>query len=100
MTSRLSQLELDLEESRANEVKLKEKLEAVEGAEEALETEMKKLSVHVKQWRKAADAAATVLAKGMEMKGGRRILERCGSMDKQFGSEGEGIFGVRNDGRR
>ncbi|KAI8011979.1 Interactor of constitutive active ROPs 4 [Camellia lanceoleosa] len=98
MTSRLSQLELDLEESRANEVKLKEKLEAVEGAEEALETEMKKLSVHV-SGGEAAIFAAT-LAKGMEMKGGRRILERCGSMDKQFGSEGEGIFGVRNDGRR
>ncbi|CAL5390875.1 unnamed protein product [Camellia sinensis] len=86
MTLRLSQLELDLEDSRANEVKLKEKLEAVEGAKEALETEMKKLRVHTEQWRKAADAAATVLAGGMEMNGGRRISERCGSMDKQSGS--------------
>ncbi|KAL7241933.1 hypothetical protein ACSBR1_014498 [Camellia fascicularis] len=78
MTSRLSQLELDLEESRANEVKLKEKL----------------------KWRKAADVATTVLVGGMEMNGERRISERCGSMDKQFGSKGEGIFGVRNDGRK
>ncbi|KAI8024626.1 Interactor of constitutive active ROPs 1 [Camellia lanceoleosa] len=70
MTSRLSQLEVDLEESRGNEVKLKEKLEAVEEANEALETKMKKLRVHTEQWRKAADAATTVLAEGIEMNGG------------------------------
>ncbi|KAJ6423623.1 hypothetical protein OIU84_024572 [Salix udensis] len=62
------------------------KLEAAEGANEALETEMKKMKVQTEQWRKAADAAAAVLAGGVEMNG--RIPERCGSMDKHFG----GVF--------
>uniref|UniRef100_A0A5B7AQ31 Putative interactor of constitutive active ROPs 4-like n=1 Tax=Davidia involucrata TaxID=16924 RepID=A0A5B7AQ31_DAVIN len=84
-TSRLSQLGQELEESKANAVELNEKLEAVEGAKEALEIEMKKLRVQTEQWRKAADAAAAVLAGGVEMNG-RRISERRGSMDKHFGS--------------
>ncbi|XP_057461995.1 interactor of constitutive active ROPs 4-like [Actinidia eriantha] len=88
MNSRLSQLGRELEANRDNEVQLKEKLKAVEGAKEALEAEMKKLRVQTEQWRKAADAAAAVLADGVEMNG-RRMSERCGSMDKQFGS----IFG-------
>ncbi|XP_057465318.1 interactor of constitutive active ROPs 4-like [Actinidia eriantha] len=87
MTSTLSQMGQELEASRANEAELKEKLEAVEGAKEALEAEMKKLRVQTEQWRKAADAAAAVLSGGVEMSG-RRISERCGSMDKHFG----GIF--------
>ncbi|KAA8524082.1 hypothetical protein F0562_010487 [Nyssa sinensis] len=85
LASRLSQLGQELEESKATAVQLNEKLEAVEGEKEALETEMKKLRVQTEQWRKAADAAAAVLAGGVEMNG-RRISERCGSMDKQFGS--------------
>ncbi|KAL7186085.1 hypothetical protein ACSBR2_027943 [Camellia fascicularis] len=85
MASKLSQMGQELEASRANEVELKEKLEAVEGAKEALESEMKKLRVQTEQWRKAADAAAAVLAGGVEMNG-RRISERCGSMEKPFGA--------------
>ncbi|KAG6383256.1 hypothetical protein SASPL_157002 [Salvia splendens] len=42
---------------------------------------MKMLRVQTEQWRKAADAAATVLAGDAEANG-RRISERCGSMDK------------------
>ena len=87
MNSRLSQLGRELEANRDNEVQLKEKLEAVEVAKEALEAEMKKLRVQTEQWRKTADAAAAVLADSVEMNR-RRISERCGSMDKQFG----GIF--------
>ncbi|CBI32925.3 unnamed protein product, partial [Vitis vinifera] len=87
MALRLSQLGEDLKANKANEAQLKEKLEAVEGVKEALEAEMKKLRVQTEQWRKAADAAAAVLAGGVEMNG-RRISERCGSMDKHFG----GVF--------
>ncbi|XP_034711724.1 interactor of constitutive active ROPs 4-like [Vitis riparia] len=87
MALRLSQLGEDLKANKANEAHLKEKLEAVEGVKEALEAEMKKLRVQTEQWRKAADAAAAVLAGGVEMNG-RRISERCGSMDKHFG----GVF--------
>ncbi|KAF9666623.1 hypothetical protein SADUNF_Sadunf16G0248000 [Salix dunnii] len=86
MSLKLGQLGVELEASKANAAQLKEKLEAAEGANEALETEMKKMKVQTEQWRKAADAAAAVLAGGVELNG--RIPERCGSMDKHFG----GIF--------
>ncbi|XP_048235533.1 interactor of constitutive active ROPs 4 isoform X2 [Ricinus communis] len=86
---RLSKLGEELEESQANAAQLKselEKLEAAERAKEILEAEIKKMRVQTEQWRKAADAAAAVLAGAVEMNG--RITERCGSMDKHFG----GVF--------
>ena len=83
---RLSQLGEELKTSDANAAQLSEKMKAVEEAKAALEAEMKKLRVQTEQWRKAADAAAAVLAGDMEMNG--RIYERCVSMDKQFG----GVF--------
>lgn len=86
MSSKLNQLQQQLDASKGKEVTLKEKLQAVEGAKEALETEMKKLRVQTEQWRKAADAAAAVLSGGVDMNG-MRMPERCGSMDiKHFGS--------------
>ncbi|CAK9151775.1 unnamed protein product [Ilex paraguariensis] len=87
MTLRLNQLGQELETSKSSAVQLKVKLEAAETAKEALETEMKKLKVQTEQWRKAADAAAAVLAGDVQMSG-RKISERCGSMDKQLG----GVF--------
>ncbi|KAJ4976920.1 hypothetical protein NE237_002026 [Protea cynaroides] len=75
----------ELEESKVNLSRLNEKLEAMEAAKETMETEMKKLRVQTEQWKKAADAAAAILSGGVEMNE-RRIAERCGSMDKQFGS--------------
>ncbi|KAL3736066.1 hypothetical protein ACJRO7_025074 [Eucalyptus globulus] len=92
MASKLSQLEEELKASKENNIQLKEKLEAVEGGKEELEVEMKKLRVQTEQWRKAADAAAAVLAGGVEMNG--RIPGRCGSMDKHFG----GVFEVPHAG--
>ncbi|XP_044502224.1 interactor of constitutive active ROPs 4-like [Mangifera indica] len=91
MTQNLSQLGEELKASKEEAVKLKEKLEAVAGVKEALETEMKKLRVQTEQWRKAADAAAAVLAGGVEMNG--RIPERCVSMDKHFGGVFEPLAG-------
>ncbi|KAF3439945.1 hypothetical protein FNV43_RR18223 [Rhamnella rubrinervis] len=87
MTLKLSQLGEELEASKVNAAQLNEQLKAVEGAKDALEAEMKKIRVQTEQWRKAADAAAAVLASGVEMNG--RIAERCGSMDKHFGSSFE-----------
>ncbi|KAH7519538.1 hypothetical protein FEM48_Zijuj08G0047700 [Ziziphus jujuba var. spinosa] len=87
MTLKLNQLEAELEASKVNAAQLTEQLKAVEGAKEALEAEMKKIRVQTEQWRKAADAAAAVLAGGVEMNG--RIAERCGSMDKHFGGSFE-----------
>ncbi|XVF18334.1 hypothetical protein REPUB_Repub11eG0012600 [Reevesia pubescens] len=80
---RLRQVGEELEASKTNAAQLKEKLQSVEGQKEALEAEMKKLRVQTEQWRKAADAAATILSGGVEMNG--RISNRCSSMDKHFG---------------
>lgn len=81
---KVSELGEELKTSRANAAQLNENLKAVKEAKEALEVEMKKLRVQTDQWRKAADAAAAVLAGDVEMNG--RISERCVSMDKHFGS--------------
>lgn len=85
ISARLNEVTKELEASKNNAVQINGKLEAVEKAKEELEAEMKKLRVQTEQWRKAADAAAAVLSGGVEMNG-RRISERCGSMDKHFGS--------------
>ncbi|KAI3457549.1 hypothetical protein Pfo_014212 [Paulownia fortunei] len=83
LTLRLNKVGQELENSKSSVVQITEKLEAAEKAKEELENEMKRLRVQTEQWRKAADAAASVLAGGVEMHG-RRIPERCGSMDKLY----------------
>ncbi|KAL2483491.1 Interactor of constitutive active ROPs 1 [Forsythia ovata] len=85
ITSRLNQVEQELGRSKSSTVQLNEKLEAAENAKEELETEMKKLQVITEQWRKAADAAASVLAGDVETNG-RRISKRRGSMDTHVGN--------------
>lgn len=75
---------VELEASKANEAVLKEKIEGIEGEKMEMEIEMKKMRVQTEQWRKAADAAAIILAGGMEING-RKVGDRCGSMDKHFG---------------
>ncbi|CAA6665603.1 unnamed protein product [Spirodela intermedia] len=52
----------ELAESKAKAEQLEEQLEAADGSRSSLETEMRKLKVQVDQWRKAADAAVTVLS--------------------------------------
>ncbi|XP_075079344.1 interactor of constitutive active ROPs 4-like [Nicotiana tabacum] len=89
---KLNQVTRELETSKNDAVNIEEKLEATEKAKEALENEMKKLRVQTEQWRKAADAAAAVLAGGVEMNG-RRLSERCGSMDKHYGNVFEPAVG-------
>ncbi|KAK4387198.1 Interactor of constitutive active ROPs 4 [Sesamum angolense] len=59
--------------------------------EEELE-KSKNGAAQTEQWRKAADAAASILAGEVEMNG-RRISERCGSMDKHYGNSFEPIGG-------
>ncbi|XP_038991055.1 interactor of constitutive active ROPs 1-like isoform X2 [Hibiscus syriacus] len=86
MTLKLSQVGGELAASKTDAAQLKEKLQSVEEQKEALEAEMKQLRVQTEQWRKAADAAATIISGGMEMNG--RISNRCSSMDKHFG----GVF--------
>lgn len=85
MTMEMKKLSKELEASKGNAEKLNEKLKSVEEEKAGLESEMKKLRVQTEQWRKAADAAAAVLAGGFDMSAAARVPERCGSMDKHFG---------------
>ncbi|WJX32559.1 hypothetical protein P8452_20869 [Trifolium repens] len=96
MTMQVKQLSEELEASKGKEEKLNEKLKSVEEEKEGLESEMKKLRVQTEQWRKAADAAAAVLAGGYDMNAAARVPERCGSMDKHFGG---GTFETPGVGR-
>ncbi|XP_011082868.1 interactor of constitutive active ROPs 1-like [Sesamum indicum] len=89
---RLDKAGNELEESRISFVQINEKLEAAEKAKEELENEMKLLRIQTEQWRKAADAAASVLAGGVEMNG-KRISQRCGSMDKHYANSFEPLGG-------
>ncbi|CAI0440824.1 unnamed protein product [Linum tenue] len=80
--SRLSRLEEEVEASRGNAAELECQLEAVKEGKDMLECEMKRMRVQTEQWRKAADAAAAVLAGG----NGRFVSDqRCASMEKPFG---------------
>ncbi|KAL8510640.1 hypothetical protein ACS0TY_017455 [Phlomoides rotata] len=95
LASRLSKINQELEKSRMDESQMREKVEETEKAKEVLENEMKRLRVQTEQWRKAAEAAASVLAGEVEINE-RRMSERCGSMDKQYGNafeQGGGYVG-------
>ncbi|KAL8135566.1 interactor of constitutive active ROPs 1-like isoform X1 [Apium graveolens] len=89
---RSRQLEEELKTAQEKIVYSNELLENVEGAKEALEIEMTKLRVQTEQWRKAADAAALVLAGDAEMNA-RGISTRFESMDKHYCSAFEPPLG-------
>ncbi|KAK1362389.1 Interactor of constitutive active ROPs 4 [Heracleum sosnowskyi] len=89
---RLRQLEGELKTTQGEIVHSNELLETVEGAKEALEIEMTKLKVQTEQWRKAADAAAIVLAGDAEMNA-RGVSTRFESMDKHYCSAFEPPLG-------
>nr|XP_010911053.2 interactor of constitutive active ROPs 4 [Elaeis guineensis] len=92
---KLGSVEEELKESQAKMERLGEQLETLEETRAALEAEMKRLRVQTEQWRKAAEAAAAVLAPGpgAEMMGGRRMAERCRSLDKHLGARAGGFAG-------
>ncbi|KAG6537624.1 hypothetical protein ZIOFF_002719 [Zingiber officinale] len=95
-TARLNSVEEQLKESKTNEKQLAAQLETAEGAKATLEMELKRLKVQTEQWRKAAEAAAAALATGDaasgDETGGRRVAERCRSMDKQHLGVGYGSW--------
>ncbi|MCE0482439.1 hypothetical protein HAX54_041228 [Datura stramonium] len=93
MNLKFNQVTQELETTKNDASEINEKLKATEKAKEELESEMKKLRVQTEQWRKAADAAAAVLAGEVEMNK-RRLSERCGSMDyKRYGNVFEPTVG-------
>ncbi|MQL89192.1 hypothetical protein Taro_021753 [Colocasia esculenta] len=101
--SKLSQAVEELVQSKARADQLREQVGVAEGTKASLEAEMKMLRIQTGQWRKAADAAAAVLS-APEVAVGRRVAERCPSMDKHlFDGPGsplveEGLGGGRRKG--
>ncbi|WOK95660.1 interactor of constitutive active ROPs 4-like isoform X2 [Canna indica] len=89
LITKLNSLEEKLKMSKAKEAELTMQLEAAEGTNVTLETEMNRLRVQTDQWRKAAEAAAAALGTGggagTDM-GGRRMTDRSRSMDKHHGA--------------
>ncbi|KAE8705761.1 Detected protein of confused Function [Hibiscus syriacus] len=57
-----------------------EQLEAAQTANSEMETELRRLKVQSDQWRKAAEAAATMLSAGNNGK----FMERTGSLDSNY----------------
>ena len=89
---RLRQVEEELRSAQGQILHSNALLETVEGEKEALETEMTRLRVQTEQWRKAADAAALVLAGDAEMNA-RGLSTRFESMDKHYCSAFEPPLG-------
>ncbi|WOL14551.1 interactor of constitutive active ROPs 1-like isoform X2 [Canna indica] len=94
LLAKISSMDDELKQSRERTACLTEKLAAAEAAKAKLEEEMRRLRIQTEQWRKAAEAATALLATGdtkfRELGGGRRVTERCRSMDKHIGG---GYFG-------
>ncbi|KAG6504218.1 hypothetical protein ZIOFF_036549 [Zingiber officinale] len=88
LMAQLNSMEEELKQSKTKEQQLNSQLEAAEGENTSLEMELKRTKVQMDQWRKAAEAAAEVLATGNEASaetGDKRLVERCMSMDKHLG---------------
>ncbi|PWA59247.1 hypothetical protein CTI12_AA392770 [Artemisia annua] len=69
----------EIEKSTRKVARVGEQLEAAQAANYEMEAELRKLKVQSDQWRKAAEAAATMLSTGNNTN--RRLMERTCSMD-------------------
>ncbi|XP_068665640.1 interactor of constitutive active ROPs 4-like isoform X2 [Aristolochia californica] len=92
---KLTRMGEEQDEAKDKIARTKVELEVAEAAKAGLEAEMKRLRVQTEQWRKAADAAAAVLAGGVDINDGRGMAKRCGSMDKHLGGfDADGYAGL------
>ncbi|XP_042412701.1 interactor of constitutive active ROPs 4-like [Zingiber officinale] len=86
LAAQLNSIEKKLKDSKTKEQQLSSQLEAAEGSKATLEMDLKRMKVQIEQWRKAAEAAAEVLASAgndaSEEMSDRILAERCSSMDK------------------
>ncbi|KAK8596024.1 hypothetical protein V6N12_064524 [Hibiscus sabdariffa] len=79
----IMKLGLAMEEADKNSrraVRVAEQLEAAQSANSEMEAELRRLKVQSDQWRKAAEAAATMLSAGNNGK----FMERTGSLDSNY----------------
>lgn len=80
-------LEMENSSQRAN--RSLEQLEAAQAANLAMEAEMKRLRIQTEQWKKAADAAATVLAAAHNGELNGKLVERSASLDTHLLSDSD-----------
>ncbi|GAB2223260.1 hypothetical protein Droror1_Dr00017399 [Drosera rotundifolia] len=79
---KLSQVMEEAERSKKKVARVSEQLDAVQAVNAEMESELRRLKVQSDQWRKAAEAAATMLSAGSNGK----YVERTGSLDSNFSS--------------
>lgn len=70
----------EAEKSGRRAVRVGEQFEAAQAANAEMEAELRRLKVQSDQWRKAAEAAATILSTGNQGK----FVERTGSLDSNY----------------
>ncbi|KAL3536309.1 hypothetical protein ACH5RR_004770 [Cinchona calisaya] len=75
--SKLSYLSEEADKSSRKAARVTEQLDAAQTANSEMEAELRRLKVQADQWRKAAEAAATMLSTGNNGK----FVERTGSLD-------------------
>ncbi|CDP07955.1 unnamed protein product [Coffea canephora] len=75
--SKLSYLTDEADQSSRKTARVTEQLDAAQAANSEMEAELRRLKVQADQWRKAAEAAATMLSTGNNGK----FVERTGSLD-------------------
>ncbi|XP_050141338.1 interactor of constitutive active ROPs 3-like [Malus sylvestris] len=70
----------EADKSSKKVARVAEQLEAAQAANAEMEAELRRLKVQSNQWRKAAEAAATMLSSGNNGK----LMERTGSLDSSY----------------
>ncbi|XP_057741450.1 interactor of constitutive active ROPs 2, chloroplastic-like isoform X1 [Arachis stenosperma] len=79
---KLGSITEEADKSNHRAVRVTQQLDAAQTANSELEAELRRLKVQSDQWRKAAEAAATILSAGNNGK----VVERTGSLDNNFNS--------------
>lgn len=74
----------EVEKSNRKAATVEEKLEAAQATESEMESELRKLKVQTEQWKKAAEAAVSMLSVGTQNERGGKFLKRSGSFDSSY----------------
>lgn len=88
-TEKLKVANLEMENSSQRANRSLEQLESAQAANLAMEAEMKRLRIQTEQWKKAADAAATVLAAAHHGELNGKLVERSASLDTHLLSDSD-----------
>lgn len=85
---KLTYIAEEVDKSNRKVARVSEQLEAAQTANSEMEAELRRLKVQSDQWRKAAEAAATMLSTGNNGK----FMERTGSMESKYSPRSGRMF--------